>query len=75
MRSIYDKPSALIFYALGQKSGGGGTPIIPPSGDWLVKVTDTTAGYLSFDEQKQNATNVFNFFKAKGWSTNPIIAL
>lgn len=75
MRSNHQQNSALIFYALGKKAGGGGTPVIPPSGDWLVKVTDTTAGYLTFDQQKQNATNVFNFFKAKGWSTNPIIAL
>lgn len=75
MRSNHQQNSALIFYALGKKAGGGGTPVIPPSGDWLVKVTDTTAGYFTFDQQKQNATNVFNFFKAKGWSTNPIIAL
>lgn len=77
MRSLYNEPSALIFYAMGKKTGGsgGGGTVDPPTGDWIVRVTDTVDGYFTQEEMKHNAPFVWYYFRSKGWEANPTIAL
>lgn len=67
--------NALIFYVMG-KSKGGTVPPVTPAGEWVTKVTDTSAGYLSDTEMKQNATIIWDFFYQKlGWNVNSVAAL
>lgn len=75
MRSQHQQNSALIFYLIGKKTGGGSGEIVTPSGDWNTIVTDTVSGYLPWEQQIQNAVNVNNFFKEKGWALTPRMAL
>lgn len=67
--------TALVFYVLGKKKGGTPRPITP-SGDWVTKVTDTSAGYLSDTEMQQNAEIIWDYFYQKlGWNVNSVLAL
>lgn len=75
MRRYRDLSPALLFYAVGKDSGGGGDLPIPPTGDWIVKVTDTVDGYLTQAEMEVNARLIYNYFHAVGWSTTAIAAL
>lgn len=68
----YKDGTALLFYLMNKK---GGSEIPIPSGEWNTIVTDTESGYLPWDKQIQNAVNVNNFFKEKGWALTPRMAL
>lgn len=77
MRSYFPENSiALALYVVGKKQGGGGGKPITPSGNWITKVTDTTSGYLSESEMKQNADLVYDYFYQKlQWNVNSVMAL
>lgn len=68
----YKDGTALLFYLMNKKEG---SEIPIPSGEWNTIVTDTESGYLPWDKQIQNAINVNNFFKEKGWALTPRMAL
>lgn len=72
MNLRYKDGTALLFYLMNKK---GGSEIPIPSGEWNTIVTDTESGYLPWDKQIQNAVNVNNFFKEKGWALTPRMAL
>lgn len=72
-RKRYRDGTSLLFYVMNKKGSSG--EIVTPSGDWNTIVTDTVSGYLPWDKQIQNAVNVNNFFKEKGWALTPRMAL
>lgn len=56
-------------------SGGAGGEIPLPSGKWNVVVSDSTSGYFTREQMKQNAANINNYFKERGWSPTARMAL
>ena len=74
LRYPYNNSALLIGLKKGG-SGGGGGEIPLPSGNWNVLVTDTVQGYFSRDKMMQNAVNINNYFKERGWSATARMAL
>ena len=76
MRSYYnDNGNMLLFYILGKQQGGTVPPVIP-AGEWKIVVTDTSAGYLSDADMKNNASIIWDYFRQKlGWNVNSVAAL
>lgn len=75
MRYYRDLMPGLAFYLMGGSGGGGGGQPIPPTGDWIVKVTDTVSGYLTDEEMEVNARLVYNYFIAQKWTEKAVAAL
>lgn len=72
LRYHYNNSALLI----GLKKGGGTGGEIPlPSGKWNVVVSDSASGYFTREQMKQNATNINNYFKERGWSPTARMAL
>lgn len=74
LRYSYNNSALLIGLKKGG-SGGNGEEIPLPSGEWNVLVTDTVNGYFTRDKMRQNATNINNYFKKRGWSPTARMAL
>ena len=74
LRYSYNNSALLIGFKKGG-SGGGGSEIPLPSGKWNVLVTDTVNGYFTRDKMRQNAANINNYFKERGWSPTARMAL
>lgn len=74
LRYSYNNSALLIGLKKGG-SGGGGSDIPLPSGKWNVIVTDKENGYFTLEQMKQNAANINNYFKERGWSPTARMAL
>ena len=74
-RNIRNDNSALLLGLSIGGSGGSGGEIPLPSGKWNVIVTDKENGYFTLDQMKQNAANINNYFKERGWSATARMAL
>ena len=74
-RNIRNDNSALLIGLSIGGSGGNGSEIPLPSGKWNVIVTDKENGYFTLEQMKQNAANINNYFKERGWSATARMAL
>ena len=61
-----DNSALLIGLSIGGSGVSGGRSLL--SGKWNVIVTDKENGYFTLEQMKQNAANINNYFKERGWS-------
>lgn len=46
-----------------------------PTGNWVAKVGTGASNYLTEDEQKNNVSIIWNYFKAQGWTKEAVAGL